>query len=213
MDEPSFDWAKAHGYLGGLHAPLSDVLAGIEPPSGVQVQPTVGPQAAALLDVLIRAAEPPRILEIGTSCGYAACVMGMAAAAYGGTVVTMEIRGDLADAARRNVARLGLEATVSVLEGDARELVMTLTGSFGLILQDGHKELYEPLLDPLLERLDKGGLLVSDDVLFPVMKIPERVRGWAEAIERYNRRLRGHPLLRTTWLPIGDGVAVSVKHA
>lgn len=211
VDEPMFNYAKAHDYLSRLGAPPTAWPEGMEPPEGVPVQPTVGPQVAALLEVLILSGKPARILEIGTSFGYAACIMGAAAATYGGTVTTLEIRADLAEAARRSVERLGLGATVHVIEGDASRIVETLPGGFGLILQDGHKELYEPLLDPLLERLSDGGLLVTDDALFPVMEIPERVRAWADAIESYNRRLRDHPRLRTIWLPIGDGVAVSVK--
>lgn len=211
VDEPSFDCVKAHDYLSRFCAPSIALPEGMNLPEGAQVQPTVGPQVAALLEVLILSGKPARILEIGASFGYAACVMGAAAATYGGEVTTLEIRGGLAEAARRNVERLGLGKTVHVIEGDASRIVETLPDSFGMILQDGHKELYEPLLEPLVARLSDGGLLVSDDALFPVMEIPERVRAWANAIESYNRRLCDHPRLRTIWLPIGDGVAVSVK--
>jgi predicted O-methyltransferase YrrM len=90
--------------------------------------------------------------------------------------------------------------------------VPALSGPFDLILQDGDKLQYEPLLHPLVELLAPQGLLVSDDVLFPIMELPRPVEHWKQAMTNYNRTLAKHPSLRTVWLPIGDGVAVSIKH-
>jgi predicted O-methyltransferase YrrM len=178
---------------------------------GGHVQPTIGWAVAALLDVIVRSHRPRRILEIGTSFGYSACALGQAAASYGGQVVTLEIDGWLAKAAKKNIAALGLEQTVTVETADAREYVREPTEPFGLILQDGGKEDYLPMLEQLVDMLEPGGLLVSDDVLFPVMDLPPQVKHWSEAIAAYNRALMNHVRLRTAWLPIGDGVAISVK--
>ncbi len=167
--------------------------------------------AAALLDVLVRSRRPRRILEIGTSYGYAACVLGRAAAGYDGSVLTLEKEPRLVDAARANLAAAGLTQWVEVREGDARELVPALEGSFGLIVQDGGKDDYLPLLDTLVARLEPGGLLFTDDVLFPVMPLPPAVQHWQGAVASYNAALAADPRLHTVWLPIGDGVALSVR--
>jgi predicted O-methyltransferase YrrM len=209
--QTAYDARAALNYLASLHAPLKALPVTGETISGERIQPTVGAHAAALLDVLVRSRRPQRILEIGTSFGYSACVLGHAAATYGGRVWTIERRETLAQAARENLAASGLRTTVNVVVGDARQIVGGLNHAFGLILQDESKEDYLPLLDPLVERLELGGLLVSDDVLFPVMNLPESAAHWAQAMSDYNRALADHPQLRSVWLPIGDGVALSVK--
>ncbi len=126
---------------------------------------------------------------------------------------SIEIRPDLAALARRAVARAGLAGTVEVECADARVRIPALKGTFRLILQDGGKEDYLPLLDLLARLLEPGGVLVTDDVLFPIMDLPEHVRPWQRAIDSYNRELAMRADLRTVWLPVGDGLALSVKAA
>ena len=205
--------ADALDYIATLLAPdLPPVQSALDL-SGERLQPTIGRHAAALLDVLVRARRPQRILEIGTSFGYSACVLGRAAAVYGGTVLTVEKNPRLAAAARDTIASAGLQQTVEVVLGDARQIVPALDGSFDIIVQDGGKEDYLPLLNPLVDRLEEAGLLISDDVMFPVMSLPESAAHWGKAVADYNRALCHHAVLHTVWLPIGDGVAVSVKTA
>jgi predicted O-methyltransferase YrrM len=202
---------EALDYIAALMVSADRPSPSVSGLDGERIQPTIGSHAAALLDVLVRARRPRRILEIGTSFGYSACVLGRAAAAYGGTVLTIEKNPCLATAAQDYFARAGLQHSVEVLTGDARQIVPTLDGFFGLILQDGGKEDYQPLLNPLVTLLETAGLLVSDDVLFPVISLPESAACWGKAVADYNRALRDHSRLRTTWLPIGDGIALSVK--
>jgi predicted O-methyltransferase YrrM len=209
--QTAYDACAALDYLASLHAPAEVLSFGLKQLAGERIQPTVGPHVAALLDVLVRALRPQRILEIGTSYGYSACVMGRAAASYGGKVWTVERSPRLAQAACENVAAVGLAETVTVLTGEAGPTLEKLEGSFGVILQDGGKDNYLPLLDSLVNRLVAGGVLISDDVLFPVMTLPASVAHWAKAIDKYNRRLAAYPALKSVWLPIGDGVALSVK--
>jgi len=68
-----------------------------------------------------------------------------------------------------------------------------------------------PLLDPLVKLLEPHGLLITDDILFPVMDIPASARSWQEAMDVYNKTLAARSDLYTTFLPIGDGGAISVK--
>ena len=139
--------------------------------------------------MLVRIRRPRRVLEIGTSYGYAACALGRIAAEYGGHVVTFELAPALAEAARENVRALGLYRTVEVRCEDARDALPRFDRPFGLILQDGNKDDYLPTLEPLVNLLEPGGVLVSDDVLFPVMNLPASVEGWKQAVHEYNRAL------------------------
>jgi caffeoyl-CoA O-methyltransferase len=211
MDPVPYEMARALAYIETLQSP-PDRLA-VEDLAGetVRIQPNIGPLAAGLVDLLVRSGRIGRILEIGTSLGYAACALGRAARAHGGRVLSIEIDERIAAAARENIAAAGLGDTVEVLVADAKAAVRELSGRFGLVLQDGHKDDYLPMLDRLIELLEPGGYLVSDDVLFPVMPLPERARGWGRAMELYNLALKDRAELRTIWLPIGDGVALSVK--
>ena len=208
---PSFDHQKALDYI-------SELLPAIEPLKidgnkldSIPVQPTVGFEAAALLDVLVRSLRPRRILEIGTSYGFSACVLGRAAKSYGGTVTTLEINEALVNTARQNVEAADLQDTVEIRAVDAVTALQEKMDSFGFIVQDGNKNDYTILLNRLIELLEPGGLLISDDVLFPVMTLPSSAESWRIAMSEYNQNLKSHPVLRTIWLPIGDGVAISVK--
>ena len=198
-------------YLDSLLPGPIRALEAQAPPPRESVQPSVGAQVAQLLTVMIMAIEPRRILEIGTCSGYAAIAMGRAARACGGTVLSLEIDPDLAGAARTNVAAAGLAEVVEIVAGDANQILDTLPGGFGLVLQDGAKLDYLRQLPRLVALLESGGVLVTDDVLFPVMDLPGSVAGWQEAVGQYNLALRDHDQLQSTWIPIGDGVAVSVK--
>jgi predicted O-methyltransferase YrrM len=208
-----YDLAEAERYIRGLACEPLMLPFGPDQLIGERIQPTIGPAVAALLELIVRSTQPPRILEIGTSFGYSACVLGRSAASYGGRVISLERNVRLAELAQRNVEALDLASCVQIIIGDSTGEVSRLDGQFGLILQDGGKDDYEPLLPQLIERVPARGSLVSDDVLFPVMSLPPQVAHWQEAMDRYNRALAAHPALRTIWLPIGDGVAWSVKIA
>ena len=92
-----------------------------------------------------------------------------------------------------------------------------VAGPFDLIFQDGDKRLYEPLLDPLIAHLRPGGVLVSDNVLWDgevidgFVETPRHDAATTDAIRAYNRRLAAETRLLTTFLPVGDGVALSVR--
>ncbi|RPH94812.1 methyltransferase domain-containing protein [candidate division KSB1 bacterium] len=202
---------KSDDYLTGLLPARIPLPVGEADLSGEKIQPTIGPHAAKLLQVLIAATRPQRILEIGTSYGYAAIAMGESAKTYGGHITTVELNSRLADAARENIRLLGLENTIEVITANVHSILDQLIGPYGLILQDGHKLEYLPLLNPLVDKLQKSGLLITDDILFPVMDIPASARAWQEAVAEYNCVLAARTDLQTMWMPIGDGVAVSVK--
>ena len=213
MPEPSsYDWHSAQEYLESLLPEEVRRLEAERTPEPAQpLQPTIGPSAAQLVDVLILAHRPGRVLEIGTSVGYSAIAMGRALVRTGGRLVTIEIDPRLAEAARQNIAEAGLAGTVEVIIDDANQVIAGLDGPFGLILQDGNKDDYLQMLPRLVELLEPHGLLVTDDLLFPVMDLPESAKRWQYAMSLYNEALQNRPDLQIVWLPIGDGVAVSVK--
>ena len=212
MPDPiAFNMATALDYVESLQT-VPDPLAVADPgDETLRIQPTIGLIAGGLLDLLVRGGRITRVLEIGTSLGYAACILGNAVRSQGGIVRSIEIDDRIARIARENVRAAGLADTVRIEIADAMTAIRVIEGPFGLILQDGNKDDYLPMLDHLVDLLEPGGYLVSDDVLFPVMDLPASAAGWKRSIAGYNLALKLREDLRTVWLPIGDGVAVSVK--
>ncbi|MBU1708013.1 class I SAM-dependent methyltransferase, partial [bacterium] len=183
--KPSFEHQKALDYISELLPAVESLKIDGNKLDSIPVQPTVGFEAAALLDVLVRSFRPQRILEIGTSYGFSACVLGRAAKSYGGTVTTLEINEMLANIARQNVEAANLQDVVEIKIGDANRALQEKMDSFGVVVQDGHKNDYTNLLNRLVELLEPGGLLISDDVLFPVMTLPPSAESWRIAMLEY----------------------------
>jgi predicted O-methyltransferase YrrM len=98
-------------------------------------------------------------------------------------------------------------------------MLAKVSGPFDMIFQDGDKQMYVPMLDRLVERLRPGGLLVTDNVLWygevvpGFLAAPKRDAEDTRAIAEYNERLNTDPRLRTTTIPLRDGVAISIRAA
>jgi predicted O-methyltransferase YrrM len=204
-------------YLEGLHGPVDPLLDAIRNEGLGAGLPLVEPDTARLLRTLVIAVGARKVLEIGTAIGYSAIWMAQALP-IGGQLISIEIDAGRAATARANLERAGLGSVVSVIIGDASRFLHKVAGPFDLIFQDGDKQLYEPLLDRLVDHLRPGGVLVTDNVLWD----GEVIEGFAvtrrhdeastAAIRGYTRRLAADPRLLTTFLPTGDGVALSVKY-
>jgi len=203
-------------YLEALHGPVNPLLDQIRAEGLAAGLPLVEPDTARLLRSLVIATGATKILEIGTAIGYSAVWMAQALP-EGGQLISLEIDPSRAATARANFERAGLANTISVIVGDASRFLHKVAGPFDLIFQDGSKALYEPLLDRLVDHLRPGGLLVTDNVLWDgevvegFAKTPRHDEASTAAIRSYNMRLAADTRLLTTFLPTGDGVAVSVK--
>lgn len=203
-------------YLATLNH-LGDALTDeVERNSRQEGIPAVYPETGAFLHMLTLASGAKRILEIGTAIGYSGLWMARALP-EDGLLISMELDPARAARARAAFDRGGVAQRVSVMVGDAPRLLSKVSGPFDLIFQDGDKQQYEPLLDRLLALLRPGGLLITDNVLWSGAVVPAYATSSAEssdstaAISAYNQRLASDPRLRTQFLPVGDGIAMSVK--
>jgi predicted O-methyltransferase YrrM len=124
----------------------------------------VTPEAGRLLYSLARATRPATIVEFGMSLGISALHLASAVRDNGsGRVVTTELSTDKIAAAKRTFAETGLDDLITILEGDALSTLADLDGPVGLVLLDGWKELYLPVLKLLESRLPPGALVVADN--------------------------------------------------
>jgi caffeoyl-CoA O-methyltransferase len=203
-------------YLSGLNRAHDAVLDEIARAGSDADLPLIDAEVGALLRVLATAIGARHILEIGTCIGYSGIWLA-GALPNDGMLITMEKDADRARIAKANFERAGLGDRVSIMIGDAQLKIAKVAGPFDLIFQDGHKPLYNTLLESLVGLLRPGGLLVTDNVLWDGEVVPGFVdtpRNNADdtrAIVEYNERVSAHPQLLTSIVPLRDGVAISVK--
>jgi predicted O-methyltransferase YrrM len=173
--------------------------------------PIVGPQVGAFLEILARAVGAKRVLELGTAIGYSSSWLARAVGP-GGKVATVEIDPATAATARKNHARVGVEDIVEVMVGGGLATLMRLEGPFDFVFMDHAKEEYPECVAPIVDRLRPGGILAADNVLWSgQVADPAAKDRDTEALREYVRRVRAHPKLRTSIVPLRDGVAVSLR--
>ena len=126
--------------------------------------PIIRKSTQSLLKFLVTYAKPKSILEVGTAIGFSALLMSEYAPPDC-RITTIEKYGKRIPVARENFRRAEKENAITLLKGDAMELLPTLEGGFDLIFMDAAKGQYIHFLPEILRLLNAGGLLVSDNVL------------------------------------------------
>lgn len=202
-------------YLRKTVPPHEGILKELETYAKEHSVPIVQPETAQLLTVLCAIVRPARILEIGCAIGYSAILMSESLQ-EGGTVTTVEWDHEMAELAKRNIASAGLSERIHVLEKDAKELLPTLSGEYDLIFLDGPKAHYIHMLNDCIRLLKKGGVLVSDNVLYKGMTADDShvVRRKITIVKRLRHFIAAQQQrqeLKSVLLPLGDGVTVSVR--
>lgn len=202
-------------YLRKTVPPHEGILKELEAYAKEHSIPIVQPETAQLLTVLCAMVRPVRILEIGCAIGYSAILMSESLQ-EGGTVTTVEWDHEMAELAKKNIASAGLSEKIHVLEKDAKELLPTLSGEYDLIFLDGPKAHYIHMLNDCIRLLKKGGVLVSDNVLYKGMTADDShvVRRKITIVKRLRHFIAAQqqrPELKSVLLPLGDGVTVSVR--
>jgi predicted O-methyltransferase YrrM len=125
----------------------------------------ISADAGRLLYALVRAIRPQTVVEFGTSFGISTIYLAAAVTDNGtGRVITTELSGKKAAAARANLAEAGVAGPVTVLEGDALQTLADVSGAVGLVLLDGWKDLCLPVLRLLEPALAAGALVAADDI-------------------------------------------------
>lgn len=157
------------------------------------------PEAGRFLNWLVKATRPKLIVEVGTSNGYSTLWLAEAAQQAGGSVVSLETREGRHREAQANLARAGLAGVADLHLADAHQEIPTIRGPFNLAFLDAEKEEYVALADLLLPKLPWGGLLVADNVTSHAETRP------------YLDHLAADPTLLTTVVPLGHGLAVTMK--
>ena len=133
-------------------------------------------------------------------------------------IYTIEYDNEMVQLARENIKKAGMAEQISVIEADAKDYLAYIDDdeSFDMIFLDGPKAHYIYMLDDSVRLLKKGGMLISDNVLYKGMTADDEhvIRRKITIVTRlreYIETLMKHPQLESALLPLGDGVTVSVK--
>lgn len=178
--------------------------------------PVIRKPVQSLLKFFLALTKPQAILEVGTAVGFSALLMDEYSPA-GCHITTIEKYEKRIPLARENFRRAGAEERITLLEGDAAELLKGLNDSYDLIFMDAAKGQYIHFLPDVLRLLPAGGLLISDnvlqdgDIVESRFAVSRRNRTIHARMRDYLYELKHHPELETAVLPVGDGVTVSVR--
>lgn len=176
--------------------------------------PIIEPEVAQFLSVLIKIIKPGKILEIGTAIGYSALIM--ANSYENSQIISIERDENMLEKARKNIMDFNLSHRIKILSGDANDILPSLNEKFDLVFLDAAKGQYMGFFKHSSEMLKKGGIIISDNVLFKGMvasdelvikrkkTIVKRLRSYLE----YINNIEGYT---SSILPIGDGVAITYK--
>ena len=203
-------------YINSLECSESLVCEQIRKEALSDFVPIIRLETASLLKFFVTLTRPKKILEVGTAVGYSAILMSQYLE-EGATITTIEKYEPRIPIAKENFKRAGKEDVITLLEGDALEILKGLDGSYDMIFMDAAKAQYIYYLPEVIRLLKTGGLLISDnilqdgDVAQSRYAVTRRNRTIHSRMREYLYTLKHETQLQTAIIPIGDGVAVSTK--
>ena len=203
-------------YINSLDRGNTPVLDEIEKEALRDFVPIIRKEMQSFLKLLLAMQKPMRILEVGTAVGFSAVLMAEYAP-KGCQIVTIENYEKRIPIAKANFERAGKQEQITLLEGDATEILPQLEGQFDMIFMDAAKGQYINFLPDILRLLSPGGLLISDnvlqdgDIIESRFAVTRRNRTIHARMREYLYELKHHPELETVILPVGDGVTLSTK--
>ena len=203
-------------YINSLDMGNTPLLDKIEQEALNAFVPIVRREMQSFLKVLLAVRRPIRILEVGTAVGFSALLF-CEYAPEGAQITTIEKYEKRIPVARENFRRGGKEAQITLLEGDASEILSSLTETYDFIFMDAAKGQYIHFLPDVMRLLEVGGVLVSDnvlqdgDIIESHYVVERRNRTIYKRMREYLYELKHDERLITSIVPIGDGATVSVR--
>ncbi|TNX29657.1 O-methyltransferase [Enterococcus faecium] len=197
---------------------LPGELGKLEEEAHVAEVPVIPHETVVFLKFLLGQIQPERILEIGAAIGFSSSVMATTIG-ENAHVTTIDRFDVMIEKAKKNYERLGLTDKVTLLEGQAADILPELSGPYDFIFMDSAKSKYIEFLPECLRLLRKGGVLMVDDIfqggtiLLPDEEIPRDKRAIHRKLNEFLRVVMNHPDLTSTILPLGDGVILMTKEA
>ncbi|HEV8130885.1 MAG TPA: O-methyltransferase [Acidobacteriota bacterium] len=197
-------------YMYGLLPARDSVLAEMEEKARQRSIPIIGPAVARVLCQYAMIAATRRVFEMGSAIGYSTIWLARAAGPSGKVYYTDGSRQN-AEEARSYFQRAGVADRIEVLVGDAIELLDKVHGEFDLIFNDVDKHQYPQVFGKAVPRIRKGGLFITDNVLWSGRVARGEKDKNTQGVREFNRLIFSTDQLYPAILPIRDGIAVCVK--
>lgn len=163
----------------------------------------------SLLQMLVKIHQPKIILEIGTFTGYSAIAMAQALPSEG-LIHTIEMDEELESMIRQFIAKAQVKDKIILHIGEATNVIEFLSEKLDFVFLDADKEGYPEYLDILVPKMNAGGLIVADNVLWSgkVTKSIKLSDAQTLAIDEFNKKVRADTRLENVLIPIRDGLNV-----
>ncbi len=194
----------------------TEILDAIEKEALDTYVPIIRKEMQSFLKLLLAMQRPARILEVGAAIGFSSILMAEYAP-EGCEITTIENYDKRIPIARENIRRAGKEQQITLLEGDAADILPTLQEPFDLIFMDAAKGQYIHFMPEVLRLLAPNGVLVSDnvlqdgDIIESHYIVERRNRTIYKRMRDYLYELTHNDALVTAILPVGDGITVSTR--
>lgn len=177
--------------------------------------PIIMDDTLEVVDKILKETKPKKILEIGTAVGYSAICF----SEYlqeGGIIDTIERDEERIVEAKENIKKVGVAEKINILEGDAVEILPTLTGKYDVVFIDAAKGKYPFFLKESLRMLEKNGIILADNILYKGYVMSDynkhKQRTAVRNLREYIQEVTQNPNLETEILEVGDGLAISKLH-
>lgn len=170
-----------------------------------------GPVQGKFIEMICQMVRPNRILEIGTFTGYSTICMAKALPA-GKYIDTIEVNDELQETIEHYTAKAGVSSKVNLIIGNALTVIPGLHHTYDLIYIDGEKKEYPQYLNLCTEKLNAGGFLIADNVLWNgKVADPTCTDEQTKAIRQFNKMVQENTTLENVLLPIRDGMMIVRK--
>ena len=191
----------------------SDLLKALDRETHQKVlQPRMlsGSYQGRLLALLAKMIGPKKILEVGTYTGYATLCMAEGLTT-GGSIDTIDHNEELADMQRRYFDQSPYGSQIVQHLGEAKDILKTLAGPYDLVFLDADKENYPHYFDLIIDKLETGGILLSDNVLWSGKVLEKATDEATSSLQEYNHKINTDVRVETVVLPIRDGLTITRK--
>jgi predicted O-methyltransferase YrrM len=191
----------------------SDLLKALDRETHQKVlQPRMlsGSYQGRLLALLAKMIGPKKILEVGTYTGYATLCLAEGLTT-GGSIDTIDHNEELADMQRRYFDQSPYGSQIDQHLGEAKDILKTLTGPYDLVFLDADKENYPHYFDLIIDKLETGGILLSDNVLWSGKVLEKATDEATSSLQEYNHKINTDVRVETVVLPIRDGLTITRK--
>lgn len=206
---------KVENYIRETLKPSQGLLRDLELYAEENSVPIIHKEVADLLRVILKLKRPKKILELGCAIGYSSLFF---ADVLDGDVeiVTTERNPIMLERAQDNIKKAGMGDRIKILVGDAEETLKDLEGTFDMIFIDAAKGHYKMFFDMLIGKLNHGGIVISDNILYKGMiasddYVVRRKKTIVKRMRTYLDYICDLEGISTSLIPIGDGLAISYK--